>query len=489
MPAAAAVSQVAAPPGNGSIAAPPRSAHPARLTPSAFGPECPDTLPAVRLGRPLGPPPPPHTTTPTPPPHPTTTTTHTPPPTPTPPPPLLPPRCSTLTDNDLSGSIPASWTELASLEELTIQPGNEKLCPTRPEGANFVVCNSIDLLCDGREELPSNSSYCAAGQAGAAAGGGGGDSSDGDGDGFPVAAVAVPVAVACTLALALAGLAWRRYRARAAAKGSGGSKGAMYKDAESGLFYDAAGMPLPPGNGGAHDTDRDAGVTTAQFGSNGSASWLPCLTNHSAEVRAALPCRCAACLPGLLSPVMQACYVPGTACSRPASAVGLCPGAVPPGVRGTASPAAPSSRPSGAPPQLDTLPSDCNISPPNGFAPSGLHHTSSTDGTTTTSSHLGTADGVSRRGGRRCSTARVSLWLSRVSSSSGEPGAEAPCPKRLHGCTAAQPCRPSCAACAHRQDETCCHCVPAGGQRRQPLLHLPGAGGAAAVRLGNRARG
>lgn len=70
-------------------------------------------------------------------------------------------RTLTLTDNALTGTIPSSWANLSSLEQVTIQPGNPDLCPARPAGATFKLCDGMDLLCDGRDSLVTDSALCA----------------------------------------------------------------------------------------------------------------------------------------------------------------------------------------------------------------------------------------------------------------------------------------------------------------------------------------
>lgn len=127
--------------------------------------------------------------------------------------------CRTIYGNDLSGTIPASWSELANLQDIIVQPGNPDLCPTAPAGAPFQVCAAEDVLC--LDTLASDTAACAALPPSG--------SSDG-GSSFPVAAVAVPVAVAGVVAAVAAGLLWRRrQRRRAAEQHAASAKESFYQ--------------------------------------------------------------------------------------------------------------------------------------------------------------------------------------------------------------------------------------------------------------------
>lgn len=147
-----------------------------------------------------------------------------------------------LTDNDLTGTVPASWLQLPSLRDVVVSPGNPELCTAVPLGAQFTLCSSADMLC--LTPLPVDDDACP-----------GGSSSGG---GVPAAAVAVPVAVAGAAVLAAAAfLLWRRRRRQAAAGGAAEDKAEAAEAAESG--------PLPPGSvkfwpGQASAALRRAGV-------------------------------------------------------------------------------------------------------------------------------------------------------------------------------------------------------------------------------------
>lgn len=123
-------------------------------------------------------------------------------------------RCSTIPGNALTGTIPASWAQLASLQQVTLQPGNPGLCPALPEGANFMLCDAVDKYCDSREQLASSSTECDALMS--AHGTYPGEHGHDGGRAFPVAAVVVPLTFVAVAALAAAGLQWRRHRAAAA---------------------------------------------------------------------------------------------------------------------------------------------------------------------------------------------------------------------------------------------------------------------------------
>jgi hypothetical protein len=107
----------------------------------------------------------------------------------------------TLDSNNFTGTIPASWTDLANLQEVTLQPGNPDLCPVAPPGSYFYVCDATDILCI--DTLPHDTAACAGAQ-------------PADSSGFPVVAVVVPVAVVVAMAALAAGVLWRRRRRRQA---------------------------------------------------------------------------------------------------------------------------------------------------------------------------------------------------------------------------------------------------------------------------------
>ena len=128
--------------------------------------------------------------------------------------------CRTITGNELSGSVPASWTQLDSLQKITMQPGNADMCTGLPAGATFKLCKAGDQLC--LDQPVSNSSNCLAPPPPAPA----------SGSAFPVAAVAVPVSVVALAAIVAAGFVWRRQRRRAqaaAAPAVGQKSGGFYK--------------------------------------------------------------------------------------------------------------------------------------------------------------------------------------------------------------------------------------------------------------------
>jgi hypothetical protein len=106
-----------------------------------------------------------------------------------------------LARNSLAGSVEA-WADKASLERLSVRPGNEALCAPPDVALPFRLCDGDDELC--ARNVAPELAQCAGG-----------------GGGVPVAAVAVPVALgAAALAAAAAALAvWlprRRWRAAAA---------------------------------------------------------------------------------------------------------------------------------------------------------------------------------------------------------------------------------------------------------------------------------
>lgn len=117
--------------------------------------------------------------------------------------------------------MPASWAQLASLEKITMQPGNPDMCTGLPADATFELCKAGDQLC--LDQPVSNSTNCQAPPPPLPP--------PGSSSGFPVAAVAVPVSVAAVAAIVAAGLLWRRQRrrAQAAAAPTTGNQTAFYK--------------------------------------------------------------------------------------------------------------------------------------------------------------------------------------------------------------------------------------------------------------------
>lgn len=120
---------------------------------------------------------------------------------------------SWLERNYLSGSIPAAWAGLSSLDRLVVRPGNPRLCGPVPAGLPFSVCTDEDPSC-----LRQQPELQCTEPAAATAGDGGAPqaSSDGGGGGVPVAAIAAPVVggVALLLAAAAVFVAARRRRRR-----------------------------------------------------------------------------------------------------------------------------------------------------------------------------------------------------------------------------------------------------------------------------------
>ncbi|KAI3425130.1 hypothetical protein D9Q98_008902 [Chlorella vulgaris] len=139
-------------------------------------------------------------------------------------------RALTLDSNNFTGTIPASWTELANLQEVTLQPGNPDLCPVAPPGSYFYVCDATDILCI--DTLPHDTAACAGAQ-------------PADSSGFPVVAVVVPVAVVVAMAALAAGVLWRRRRRRQAGdQYASSTKQGADLDPECGCVFDS-GKQLP----------------------------------------------------------------------------------------------------------------------------------------------------------------------------------------------------------------------------------------------------
>lgn len=128
--------------------------------------------------------------------------------------PSLPPR-RYLAYNNLTGTIPSSWQQLASLETVQVQPGNPGLCTASlPTSAQFDLCATADVVCSA-DSLAPDGPQCASRSS----------SDGGGGSSFPAAAVAVPVALVGAAVLAgTAFLVVRRRRAAAVASAAGGSK-------------------------------------------------------------------------------------------------------------------------------------------------------------------------------------------------------------------------------------------------------------------------
>lgn len=157
------------------------------------------------------------------------------------PPALCPPLPrSTLSGNNLTGTIPAGWAGLPALTKVVLQPGNPGVCTTAPPGAEFKVCSASDKLCLPAEPQPGACPPTAGTVSGAAVDDSGSD--DSHLHGIPVAAVAVPVAVVGAAALAAVGFVWYRRRRIGGAVQPSHSK-AVYKVRAPGAG--AAPAPVP----------------------------------------------------------------------------------------------------------------------------------------------------------------------------------------------------------------------------------------------------
>lgn len=110
---------------------------------------------------------------------------------------------SLLQGNTLTGSIPATWANLTSLQRIVLQPGNAELCPLPPSTAGFKVCKEGDVLCV-PGSLPYTYDTCNAAP----------PPPDSGGSSFPALAVAVPCAVVGVAALGGAAWLWHRRRRR-----------------------------------------------------------------------------------------------------------------------------------------------------------------------------------------------------------------------------------------------------------------------------------
>ncbi|KAL4424194.1 hypothetical protein ABPG75_001495 [Micractinium tetrahymenae] len=208
-------------------------------------------------------------------------------------------RSLVLNSNDLTGTVPASWLQLASLRDVVVAPGSPGLCAAPPMGAQFTLCSADDLLC--LASVPITDGTCP-----------GGDS-DG-GSGFPAAAVAVPVALVGAAAVAVAAfLGWRRRKRRAAAGPAVAEKAQAAGAPEAGPSQQGSGKLWPgqdspmPGATGPTGTPHSGTASTAA----GSASALaaaaaaqmaaeePCMRSQSLPAEAGRP----APVPGELAPV------------------------------------------------------------------------------------------------------------------------------------------------------------------------------------------
>ena len=117
------------------------------------------------------------------------------------------PTCSILDSNNITGSVPASWLELANLDKIVVVPGNPTFCAQLPVGATFKLCNASDPYCLS-PVTNTNASNCGSAPTPSPSGG----------SSFPVVAVAVPVAVVGVAVLAgVAFIVWRRRQQRASA--------------------------------------------------------------------------------------------------------------------------------------------------------------------------------------------------------------------------------------------------------------------------------
>ena len=122
--------------------------------------------------------------------------------------------------NNLTGTIPPSWTSLPALQRVDVQPGNAGLCPRAPTNAQFDLCEAGNVVCPAL--AVTNSSAClATNSSGSGSGGSSGGSSGGGSSSFPVAAVAAPVAVVTVAAVVMGLLVWRRRRKAVAVRLAG----------------------------------------------------------------------------------------------------------------------------------------------------------------------------------------------------------------------------------------------------------------------------
>ena len=133
--------------------------------------------------------------------------------------------CRGLEGNNLTGTIPSSWTSLPALEQV-VASGNPNLCLVVPQNAHFMLCLEDNGFgyhagCKTQPVASTSSAACAGlttNGAGSNSSGGSSSSGGGSSSSFPVAAVAVPVAVVAVAVLGL--LLWRRRRRHRAAAGA-----------------------------------------------------------------------------------------------------------------------------------------------------------------------------------------------------------------------------------------------------------------------------
>ena len=127
--------------------------------------------------------------------------------------------CSDISGNNLSGSIPESWSAKTELKSIYVEPGNPQLCTTPPPNSTFQLCVAGDMACrTGQVAFTTHTVTCYAAPppSGDFPAGGNGSSSDSTsgsttgGSSFPIAAVAVPVAVVGVAALVGGFVVWRR---------------------------------------------------------------------------------------------------------------------------------------------------------------------------------------------------------------------------------------------------------------------------------------
>ena len=121
--------------------------------------------------------------------------------------------------NNLTGTIPPSWTSLPALQRVDVQPGNAGLCPRAPTNAQFHLCETGNVLCPAL--TVTNSSACLAANGSGSDSDGSSGGSSGGGSSFPVAAVAAPVAVVTVAAVVMGLLVWRRRRKAVAVRLAG----------------------------------------------------------------------------------------------------------------------------------------------------------------------------------------------------------------------------------------------------------------------------
>ncbi|KAK2080725.1 hypothetical protein QBZ16_000579 [Prototheca wickerhamii] len=148
--------------------------------------------------------------------------------------------------NQLTGTIPASWSQLPSLTALTVRPGNDGLCAALPEGSSIQFCEEQWGSCTATDQTSAGNGSCVAP-----------DPISTGGSSFPVAAVVAPVVSVVVLGALLALFFWwRRRRRRRQAAAAPGAK--IDGDLESGARTGLGGGDRYLGAGG-HPFDTEEG--------------------------------------------------------------------------------------------------------------------------------------------------------------------------------------------------------------------------------------